>query len=157
MARMGEWEPGTRRALLAGAGAAGVAATVAGCGGSTRAAPPSAGPPPRPSSGGAVRIGTADIPVDGGKIFPDLDPDGVVVTQPVAGRFKAFSATCTHRGCLLASVSDGTINCPCHGARYSISDGSVVRPGDGVGATTTALVPKTVTVTGGTITVTPGP
>ncbi len=151
--RVGDLEPGTRRSVLVGA-AAGVAVTVAGCGGSTRATPPPGAPP---SSGGPVTIRTADIPVDGGRIFPDLDPDGVVVTQPVAGRFKAFSATCTHRGCLLASVSDGTINCPCHGARYSISDGSVVRPGDGVGATTTALAPKTVTVTGGTITVTPGP
>jgi nitrite reductase/ring-hydroxylating ferredoxin subunit len=139
--------------VLAGAGAAGVAAALAGCGGSTRVAP-SAG---RPSSGAVAGIRAADIPVDGGRIFPDLDPDGVVVTQPVAGQFRAFSATCTHRGCLLASVSDGTINCPCHGARYSIRDGSVVRPGDGVGAGTTALAPKAVTVTGGTITVTPGP
>ena len=152
MARMDELEPGTRRALLAGTGAAAVAVTLAGFGGSTHPSPPE----PAPSSDGPVRIAATDIPVDGGKIFPDLGPDGVVVTQPAAGQFRAFSATCTHRGCLVASISAGTINCPCHGARYSIRDGSVVRPGDGVGATTTALPAKRLSVSGGTITVTPG-
>jgi Rieske Fe-S protein len=99
-------------------------------------------------TGGPAAIRTVDIPVGGGKIFPDLDPDGVVVTQPAAGRFAAFSATCTHRGCLLASVSDGTINCPCHGARYSIADGSVVQPGDGIPAETRPLAEKRVTISG---------
>ena len=40
-------------------------------------------------------IRVADIPVHGGAIYPDLDDDGVVVTQPAAGVFRAFSATCT--------------------------------------------------------------
>jgi len=150
---MGDLGPGTRRSVLIGA-AAGMAVTAAGCGGPTRAKPPGS---PSPSPAGRVGIRAADIPVDGGKIFPDLDPDGVVVTQPAPGQFRAFSATCTHRGCLLASVSDGTINCPCHGARYSIRDGSVIQPGDGFGAGTTALAPKAVTVVGGTITVRPNP
>ncbi len=139
---MGVTDESTRRAVLAGACAAGAAA-LAGCAGRpTRAAPPA-----------RAGISTADIPVGGGRIFPDLDPDGVVVTQPVAGRYRAFSATCTHRGCILASVSDGTINCPCHGARYSIADGSVVQPGDGIPAGTRALAVKAVTVSGDRITV----
>jgi len=149
MACMDELEPGTRRAVLAGAGAAAVAVTLAGCGRSSHATPPKAAP----SSDGPVRIAAADVPVDGGKIFPDVGPDGVVVTQPVAGQFRAFSATCTHRGCLVAAISDGTINCPCHGARYSIRDGSVVQPGDGVPTDTTALARKQVTVSGDTLTV----
>ncbi len=131
----------TRRAVLAGAGAAGVAA-AAGCEGTGGG-----------SATTASGIRTRDIPVGGGKIFPDLDPDGVVVTQPAAGRYLAFSATCTHRGCTLQSISHGTINCPCHGARYSITDGSVVRPGDGIPAETHPLPPKTVTVSGDRITV----
>ncbi len=49
----------------------------------------------------------------------------MVVTQPAKGRFKAFSAVCTHQGCLVGDVSNGTINCPCHGSKYSIEDGSV--------------------------------
>jgi len=134
----------TRRTVLAGAGAAGVAA-VGGCGGSAQS------PAPTTAHPGAIR--TADIPVGGGRIFPDLDPDGTVITQPTAGRYLAFSGTCTHRGCFLASVADGTINCPCHGARYSIADGSVVQPGDGVPTDTTALARKQVTVSGDTLTV----
>jgi Rieske Fe-S protein len=155
---MGDLVPGTRRALLAGVGAAGAAVTVAGCRGDSGrptggAAPAARGATAATSSAG-ISIRTTDIPVDGGKIFPDLGPDGVVVTQPAAGVFNAFSATCTHRGCLLASISDGTINCPCHGAQYSIIDGSVIRPGDGLATPTRTLPRKKVTVVDGTITVT---
>jgi Rieske Fe-S protein len=64
----------------------------------------------------------ADIPVGGGVIFPN---DGVVVTQPEAGTFHGFTIICTHQGCTVTSVSS-TINCPCHGSKYSIEDGSVV-------------------------------
>jgi Rieske Fe-S protein len=49
----------------------------------------------------------------------------VVVTQPAAGQFRAFSSVCTHAGCTVSAVSDGTINCPCHGSRFNIADGSV--------------------------------
>jgi Rieske Fe-S protein len=161
----------TRRALLAGAGAAGAAVTLAGCGEPARPAgapasavpPASAAPPastvppgstvPPASAASPPMIRVADIPVHGGKIFPDLGADGVVVTQPSAGRFMAFSATCTHRGCTLASVSDGTINCPCHGGRFSIVDGSVVQAGDGVPTGTGPLPPKKVTITGAMLTV----
>jgi Rieske Fe-S protein len=65
---------------------------------------------------------TSDVPVGGGTIFAD---QSVVVTQPTEGEFKGFSATCTHQGCTVGSVSDGTINCPCHGSMFSITDGSV--------------------------------
>jgi Rieske Fe-S protein len=155
---VGDLVSGTRRALLAGVGAAGAAVTVTGCGGDrgrpTGAATPAAGAAPAATSSAGISIRTTDIPVDGGRIFPELGPDGTVVTQPTAGLFHAFSATCTHRGCLLASISDGAINCPCHGARYSMLDGSVIRPGDGLATPTRALARKNVTVADGTITVT---
>ncbi|MDZ7915043.1 MAG: Rieske (2Fe-2S) protein [Rhodococcus sp. (in: high G+C Gram-positive bacteria)] len=48
------------------------------------------------------------------------------MTQPGEGLFRAFSAVCTHQGCTVAEIKDGTINCPCHGSKYSIFDGSVV-------------------------------
>ena len=51
----------------------------------------------------------------------------VVITQPRKGEFKGFTAVCTHAGCIVSTVADGTINCPCHGSKYSIDDGSVVR------------------------------
>ena len=63
---------------------------------------------------------TSDIEVGGGAIFAD---DEVVITQPSEGEFKAFSAVCTHQGCLVSSVSDGTINCDCHGSKFSIETG----------------------------------
>ncbi|WP_308284384.1 Rieske (2Fe-2S) protein [Pseudonocardia oceani] len=65
---------------------------------------------------------TSDIPVGGGKIFAEYD---LVVTQPTVGTFAAFSATCTHQSCLVTTVDGGTINCPCHGSRFAITDGSV--------------------------------
>ena len=57
----------------------------------------------------------------GGTIFAD---EQVVITQPSEGEFKAFVTTCTHQGCQVESVSDGHINCPCHGSRFTIEDGS---------------------------------
>ncbi|MFE2217610.1 Rieske (2Fe-2S) protein [Streptomyces canus] len=68
---------------------------------------------------------TSEIPVGGGKIFKD---EKVVVTQPKEGEFKAFSDICTHQGCQVTSVSGGTINCPCHGSKFNITDGSVANP-----------------------------
>ena len=50
----------------------------------------------------------------------------IVITQPQSGLFRAFTAICTHEGCIVNSVSNGTINCPCHGSKFSIKDGSVV-------------------------------
>ena len=66
----------------------------------------------------------ADIPVGGGRVFPERR---VVITQPTPGEFRGFSIVCTHDGCELNAVADGTINCPCHGSRYAIADGSVVQ------------------------------
>lgn len=73
-----------------------------------------------PAAGGLVA--TADVPVGGGVVLKD---DELVVTQPADGEFKAFTAICTHQGCLVGSVSDGTIHCPCHGSSFSAADGSV--------------------------------
>lgn len=130
----------TRRRTVLAAGAATLAGTVlSGCGndGGTEAAgdyapgnapgsaqgEPSAGA----AAGGGAGTGqalaqTADIPVGGGKVFKDQK---VVVTQPMAGQFKAFSATCTHQGCSVATVKDGNIVCPCHQSLFKISDGTV--------------------------------
>ncbi|HET6187459.1 MAG TPA: Rieske (2Fe-2S) protein [Trebonia sp.] len=66
---------------------------------------------------------TAQVPDGGGKI---IDGKNIVITQPQSGSFKAFTAICTHEGCIVSSVSNGTINCPCHGSKFSIKDGSVV-------------------------------
>jgi Rieske Fe-S protein len=131
----------TRRGVLAGVGLVGLAGAVSACGsggsGSSSAAtgaPPATGAASAPSSasGGGASTGgaqgsalatTSEIPVGSGKIFTS---EKVVVTQPNSGDFKAFSAVCTHMGCLVATISNGTIDCPCHGSQYSISTGAVV-------------------------------
>ncbi len=130
----------SRRAVLAGACAA-CAATLAGCArygtsnglaGSPAGAPAYGGPTSAGtgsagtgSGGGASNVlaTTSEIPVGGGKV---LTAQKIVVTQPQAGTFHAFTAICTHQGCIVNSVSGGTINCPCHGSKYNITNGSVV-------------------------------
>jgi Rieske Fe-S protein len=79
------------------------------------------------------------VEVGGGIILGD---QGVVLTQPSSGEFKGFSATCTHQGCTVSSISDGTINCPCHGSRFSIEDGSVVQAASGLTTDTQAPLPE---------------
>ncbi|THV13421.1 Rieske (2Fe-2S) protein [Nocardioides caeni] len=68
-------------------------------------------------------VATADVPVGGGVI---LSEEELVVTQPGDGSFVAFTAICTHQGCLVGSVGDGAITCPCHNSTFSITDGSVL-------------------------------
>jgi Rieske Fe-S protein len=76
---------------------------------------------PRPK--GIVLGATSDIPVGGGAIYTAAK---VVVTQPASGQYKAFSAVCTHVGCLVNKVTSGTIGCPCHGSEFKITSGAVV-------------------------------
>jgi Rieske Fe-S protein len=122
----------------------GLAGAVSACGsggsssssvGTNAGAPPAttgAGSAPSSASGGggstaaaqgSALATTSEIPVGSGKIFTS---EKVVVTQPNSGDFKAFSAICTHMGCIVSTISNGTIDCPCHGSQYSISTGAVV-------------------------------
>ena len=94
---------------------------------------------------------TSEVPVGGGKIFA---ADKVVVTQPTAGDFKAFSAVCTHQGCVVAKIVDKEIECPCHGSRFSIDDGSnTVGPNNSPAGSVKPLPPLTVTEKGGELSV----
>ncbi|TNM39611.1 Rieske (2Fe-2S) protein [Nocardioides albidus] len=133
----------TRRRALAGVASLGVSVPLlAACGGEEAgsaqepATTPSSPSSPTASSAPATTGSTAsasgsaaeglvaagDVPVGGGVVLkgPEL-----VVTQPAEGEFKAFSALCTHQGCLVGSVADGAIHCPCHDSRFSAADGSV--------------------------------
>lgn len=133
----------SRRAVIAGACGVGVAAALGGCstyGGSSEGDDA----PAKDAAPGAALAKTADIPVGGGKVFTDQK---VVVTQPVAGTFKGFTTTCTHQGCTVAEVKNGTINCPCHGSMFKIADGSVAG-----GPAPSPLPAKEVKVTGDSIT-----
>lgn len=72
---------------------------------------------------GTVLGAASEIPVGGGKIYAAAR---VVVTQPTRGRYEAFSAVCTHVGCIMSEVANGTIDCPCHGSEFKITSGAVV-------------------------------
>ncbi|MBL8927306.1 MAG: Rieske (2Fe-2S) protein [Pseudonocardia sp.] len=116
---------------MAGIGATAACAPAAGPATPAPTAEPGNGPStgaglqPAPASRAPRPVANvSDIPVGGGRVFPDLR---VVLTQPARGEFHGFSIVCTHDGCELNAVADGTIDCPCHGSRYAITDGSVVR------------------------------
>ncbi|MFE9727039.1 Rieske (2Fe-2S) protein [Streptomyces sp. NPDC005794] len=129
-----------RRRTVMTAGAAGAAALVTGCGSSDGGGSDESS---APASADAELTGTADVPAGGGTILEDRK---IVVTQPTEGEFKAFSAVCTHAGCVVSSVGDGTINCACHGSRFSIKDGAVER-----GPATRPLPAERITVEGDSI------
>jgi Rieske Fe-S protein len=138
-----------RRAVLVGACGT-CAVVVAGC---AAYGPGQPAPAPAPSAqpggvggggAGAKLAATADVPVGGGVVLPDAQ---LVITQPKAGTFKAFSAICTHQGCTVSTVENGTINCPCHGSEFAIADGSVV-----AGPAPKPLPSKSIKVSGGSIT-----
>ncbi|WP_369182962.1 Rieske (2Fe-2S) protein [Streptomyces sp. Y1] len=146
MSEATESSPATsRRTLLCGAAAvlaAGGTVTLAGCGSSGDSSAKSSAPK------GPVDLGPAtDVPVGGGKVFREQK---IVVTQPAEGQFKAFSAKCTHAGCVVDQVKKQQIQCPCHGSRFAIADGSVQD-----GPAPTPLPAFAVTVEGGNLKVTP--
>ncbi|WP_086559369.1 Rieske (2Fe-2S) protein [Streptomyces africanus] len=138
----------TRRTVLLATGSTGAVALVAACGGggdgngSTSTSSPT-GQKTTSAPAGKELTSTDEIPVGGGKIF---EKEKVVVTQPDQGRFKAFSAICTHMGCTVTTVSDGTINCPCHGSKYHVADGSVAH-----GPATRPLPAEQITVEGNSV------
>ena len=150
--------PQSRRALLIGAGVT-CAAVLTGCttndannngGGNTPSTGSAGGTATSGGAGGSSASGgasalasTSEVPDGGGTI---IDGKNIVITQPQAGSFKAFSAVCTHEGCIVSTVADGTIDCPCHGSKFSIKDGSVVN-----GPATRPLPPIAIKVEGTSI------
>lgn len=126
-----------RRTFLTAAGAAAVATGLAGC---------SAPNQVTPSAAAAVEVPATDVPVGGATILGNAK---FVVTQPESGVYKAFNKACTHQGCPVTDVEGGDLICKCHGAKFSIVDGSVTR-----GPATRPLKAAKVSVEGDTLKIT---
>jgi Rieske Fe-S protein len=131
-----------RRTVLQIGGLVALGGVVAACGSSTSSSPASGAPASSGTRAGSVAK-AADIPVGGGVIVPS---PAVVITQPSAGDFKAFTAICTHQGCTVGSVVNNEIICPCHGSKFSATDGSVIN-----GPATSPLAAAAITVEGGEV------
>jgi Rieske Fe-S protein len=133
-----------RRTVIVGAGLGVVTTALAACStyGKPAASSSSSASAEKPVSSAApsALAKTADVPVGGGVIAGDT-----VVTQPTAGVFKGLSSTCTHRGCTVSEIVDGTIDCPCHGSKFNL-DGTVAK-----GPATKPLEAKAITVQGDSI------
>ncbi|MFD3927508.1 Rieske (2Fe-2S) protein [Streptomyces sp. NBC_00564] len=147
----------SRRTVVAAVGAAGIAVALTACGSEDDSSGSSgssdvqdnssagaAGDDTATAGGGTVIAKTSDIPEGGGKVF---EAEGVVVTQPAAGTFKAFSSKCTHQGCAVKGIANNVITCPCHNSQFSAEDGSVTK-----GPATQPLAAANITVDGDSIT-----
>lgn len=103
------------------------------------------GPAPQssnnPSGNGTPLTSVSTVPTGGGVV---ITSQAVVVTKDSGGTVHAFSAVCTHQGCLVNQVADGTIDCPCHGSKFNADTGAVV-----TGPASSPLPKVAVTVKGG--------
>jgi Rieske Fe-S protein len=95
------------------------------------------------SSGGQLLASLDQIPPQGGVV---LARQQVVLTRDGGGTVRGFSAVCTHLGCTVDSVQNGTITCPCHGSRFNARTGAVTE-----GPATRPLPAVPVTVRGSSV------
>jgi nitrite reductase/ring-hydroxylating ferredoxin subunit len=68
------------------------------------------------------------------EVSPEMPTRVIVGDTPVLlveheGALRAIHDRCSHRGCSLAdgSVESGEVVCPCHGSRFRLEDGGLVR------------------------------
>ncbi|BDP99912.1 Rieske (2Fe-2S) protein [Aquiluna sp. KACHI24] len=121
----------SRREVLGVSVASLAAVSLAACAAEPEVAqttPPSATVNQAPAEAvGEILLGPAsEIMVGSGNKYKIDEMLTILVTQPKAGDFRGFSATCTHSGCIVSGVSDGEIACGCHGARFDQETGAVL-------------------------------
>ncbi|GAA1919010.1 hypothetical protein GCM10009716_29700 [Streptomyces sodiiphilus] len=129
-----------RAVLLAAALAPAGAAALTGC---ERRDPAKPDLPDKP-----LDLGSPDaVPVGGARLYP---VQRVLVSQPSEGDFRAFSAVCTHGGCVLSRLRELTGDCGCHGSRFDLATGQVLQ-----GPATDPLPPLAVGTDDGALTAGP--
>lgn len=121
----------TRRTVVASGLAATGAATLAACAAEpepVETTPPSATVDEAPEElAGEILLGsTSEVMIGSGTKFMVDESLTILVTQPKEGVFRAFSAKCTHAGCIVTGIRDDEIACGCHGARFSPETGEPV-------------------------------
>lgn len=86
-------------------------------------------PPGRKGAGytGPTMVATlSDLPIGTGKVFP-VDNKPVIVVNTAEGGVRAFSAICTHLGCVVDwNKNKNFIQSPCHDGRFNATTGAVI-------------------------------
>jgi Rieske Fe-S protein len=143
----------SRRTMLV-LGSAGSALALAACSpsgtsGSTGSDAGSSGGEVAPSAPSApaapVEVAKLSAVPVGGSISATLSGAPILISQPTAGTVLAFTAVCTHQGCIVKPAKT-EFDCPCHGSRYDAATGDVLS-----GPALRALAKIPVTVTGDAI------
>ena len=123
----------TRRTVVASGIAATGAVTLAACAAEVEPEPVETTPPSATVNEapaelvGEVLLGTTEeVMVGSGTKFMVNESLTILVTQPKEGVFRAFSAKCTHAGCIVTGIRDDEIACGCHGARFNPDNGEPV-------------------------------
>lgn len=79
------------------------------------------------SSGGSAKALAKLSDITVGSAIAATGPDGakIIIARPTSTTVAAFSAICTHQGCVVAP-SGGQLDCPCHGSVFNATTGAVV-------------------------------
>jgi cytochrome b6-f complex iron-sulfur subunit len=78
-------------------------------------------------TGGPAAVGKVEDFAQGTGTVVSVDNKPVIVVNTKAGGLKAFSAICTHLGCIVSSdQKKGVIHCPCHDGLFNPVTGAVV-------------------------------
>jgi nitrite reductase/ring-hydroxylating ferredoxin subunit len=81
---------------------------------------------------------TGDVPVGGG-----VTVGNILLVQPTAGTFRAFSIICPHRGARVSPPDNRVITCWEHNSTFTVEDGSRIG-----GPATRGLTQMPITVNG---------
>ncbi|WP_342318720.1 Rieske (2Fe-2S) protein [Corynebacterium mayonis] len=66
-------------------------------------------------------VAATEVPIGSAVIL-----DKVIIAQPEAGTYVAYSSTCPHEFKKITQVKGDTVRCTAHGSLFNIVDGSVI-------------------------------